>query len=173
MLSLENPSIKNGIIAGLITSGIVLVFYLINARMVFSVAGWVSTIVFIYFMVQSVKADKAELEFTSFGDALKPAFLTYVVGNLLYIIFYFVLLNYIAPDLLDIQKEIAMETIEKIGGLMGEDALEEALDEVDARTSEFGLSTALWSYAWGLIFPGFIIAAIIALIMKDRKPAEV
>ena len=171
-MDLENPSIKNGIIAGLASSGLVLILYLINARLVLSVASWITTLIFIYFMVQSVKADKAIMEYMSFGDALKPSFLTYVVGNLIYIIFYFVLLNFIAPELIDMQKDIAMEAMEKLGGLMGEDAMEEALDQLEAQSFNFNFTTALWSYAWGLIFPGFIIAVVIALIMKDRKPLE-
>ncbi len=169
-MDLENPAIKNGVFAGMIASGIVLLFYLLNARMVFTWASWVTTIIFIYFMVLSVKAEKSNLEHMSFNDALKPAFLTYVVGNLLYIVFYFVLLNFIAPELVDMQREIAMEAMEKLGGLMGEDAMEEAMDQIEARSFAFNLKTAAWSFAWGLIFPGFIISAVMALIMKDRNP---
>jgi len=169
-MDLENPAIKNGVFAGLAACGVVLLFYLANARMVFTWASWITTIIFIFFMVQSVKSEKAEAEFTSFNDALKPAFLTYVISNLLYIIFYYVLLNFIAPDLVEMQREIAMETIEKLAGIMGEDSVEEGLEALEAHDFSFGLGTAAWSFAWGLIFPGFIVAAIIALIMKDNKP---
>ncbi|NND08542.1 MAG: DUF4199 domain-containing protein [Saprospiraceae bacterium] len=169
-MDLENPAIKNGVYAGLAACGILLLFYLVKDRMVFTWASWVSTIIFIYFMVMSVRSEKAALEHMSFNDALKPAFLTFVVSNLLYITFYYVLLNFIAPDLVEMQRKIAMETMEKMGNLMGEDAMEEGIEALENHDFSFGLKTAALSFAWGLIFPGFIVSAIIALVMKDRKP---
>lgn len=170
VFDLENPSIKNGIIAGLAGAAVTLVCYLINPKWALTAASWITTPLFIVMMVLSVKADKEGQDFTSFSDALKPAFLTYVVANLLFTIFYYVLLNFIAPELIEIQKEIALEAIEKMQGFLGEEAAEAAIDQIQGRDFSFGLGTALWTFAWGLIIPGFIVAAIIALIMKDKKP---
>ncbi|NND34565.1 MAG: DUF4199 domain-containing protein [Saprospiraceae bacterium] len=172
MLSLENPAVKNGIIAGLATAGLILFFYLFNPRWVFSVASILTTILFIVFMVRSVKEEKSGLEFMAFNDALKPAFVTYVVANLIYIIFYYVLLNFIAPELVEMQREIAIETIEKMSGLIGEEGTEAALDQMDQQSFEFSLKSAALAFAWGLIFPGFIVSLIIAAIMKDKKPVD-
>ena len=171
MFTLENPAVKNGVIAGLSTAGIILLFYLINARWVFSVASILTTILFIVFMVRSVREEKLTLDFMAFNDALKPAFVTYVVANLIYIIFYYVLLNFIAPELIDMQREIAVETIEKMSGILGEEGTEAALDQMDERSFDFTLKSAALAFAWGLIFPGFIVALIIAAVMKDKKPA--
>lgn len=170
MWSLENPAVKNGILAGIGTAVYVLLLYLINARMVFGPASFITTVIFIVMMVRSVKAEKEVLEYTSFSDALKPAFLTYVIANLIYVIFYYVLVNFIAPDLLVMQKEMALEMLEKMSGFLGEEAMEKAAEELEARNSGFGIGTAIWTFAWGLIFPGFLIAAIIAIVMKDRQP---
>ncbi|MDH3652535.1 MAG: DUF4199 domain-containing protein [Saprospiraceae bacterium] len=172
MLDFDNPAIRNGVLAGIGASVIGLLLYLVNARMVFSLAGWITTALFIVLMVKSVRDHRSGIEYLSFSEAIKPAFITYVVGNLIYIIFYFVLLNFIDPGLLDIQKEIAMEAMEKFGSLMGEDTFEAAMEEVENRDWGFGIGTALWTYAWGLIFPGFIICLIIAAVMKDRKPID-
>lgn len=172
MWSLENPAIKNGIIAGIGSAVFVLLLYLVNPRWIFGFPSYITTIIFIVMMVQSVKAEKKLIDYTSFSDALKPAFLTFVVANFIYIVFYTILVNFIAPELLDIQKEITLEMIEKMSGLLGEDGLEAAVDEVEARDFDFGLKTASWTFAFGLIFPGFIIAAIIAAVMKDRRPLE-
>ncbi len=169
MWSLENPSIRNGILAGMISAGILFMLYLIKASWVFSPISFITTVVFIFLMVQSVKAEKSVREFTSFSDALKPAFLTYVVGHFLYIIAYFVLLNFVAPDLADMQREIAEKAIEKMGGLMGEEAMEAAIERLETESFDFTFGKALMSFGWGLIFPGFIIAAIIAAVMKDKR----
>lgn len=169
MWSLENPAVKNGILAGIGAAVYVLLLYLINARMVFGPASFITTVIFIVLMVRSVKAEKEVLEYTSFSDALKPAFLTYVIANLIYVIFYYVLVNFIATELLVIQKEMALEMLEKMSGFLGEEAVEKAVEEMEAR-SGFGIGTAIWTFAWSLIFPGFLIAAIIAAVMKDRQP---
>ncbi len=170
IFTLENPAIKNGVIAGLTGAAATLVCYLINPKWALTIASWVTTILFIYLMVQSVKADKEGQEYTSFGDALKPAFLTYVVANFLFTVFYFVLLNFIAPELQEVQKEVALEFVEWMTGLLGQQPPEEMIDEIQSRDYTFSISSALLSFASGLIIPGFIVAAIIALIMKDRKP---
>lgn len=169
---LENPAVKNGIIAGLASAAIILLFYLVSPRMVFTISAWITTILFIVFMVQSVKSEKSASEFTPFGEALKPAFLTYVIANLIYVIFYYVLFNFIAPELTGMQKEIAMEAMEKLGNLVGEDAMETAIDQLQTQDFTFTIKSAAWTFAWGLIFPGFIIAAIIALVMKDPTPTD-
>ncbi len=170
-MDFENPSVRNGIIAGIGASAITLLLYLVNERMVFSLSGWLTTILFIILMVRSVKEVKSGLEFMSFADALKPGFLTYVIGNLVYVIFYYVLLNFIDPGLVELQREIAVEAMEKLGSFLGEDTLETAMDEIEKRDFRFGLGTAALTYGWGLIFPGFIAAAIIAAVLKDRNPA--
>lgn len=172
MWSLENPAVKNGILAGIAAAVYVLLLYLINLRWIFGFPSYLTTVLFIFMMVQSVKAEKNILDFTSFSDALKPAFLTFVVANLIYIIFYYVLVNFIAPELLDIQKQISMEMIEKMSGFIGEEGTEAAIEQMESRDFDFGVKTAAWTFAFGLIFPGFIIAAIIAAIMKDRRPVE-
>ena len=172
MWSLENPAIKNGILAGIASAVFVLLLYLVNPRWIFGFPSYITTIIIIILMVQSVKAEKKTLEYTAFSDALKPAFLTFVIANLIYIIFYYVLVNFIAPELMDIQKEITMEMIEKMSGFLGEEGTETAIEQMEARNFDFGLKTAAWTFAFGLIFPGFIIATIIAAVMKDRKPVE-
>jgi uncharacterized membrane protein len=170
MWSFENPAIRNGVLAGIGASVYILLLYLVNAKMIFGAAAFVTTVIFIFLMVRSVKAEKQVSDHTSFSDALKPAFLTYVIANLIYIVFYYVLVNFIAPELMEMQKTMAMEMLEKMSGFLGEDAMEAAIEQMEARDFDFGIKTALWTFSWGLIFPGFIIAAIIAAVMKDRRP---
>ena len=62
MWSLENPAVKNGILAGIGAAVYVLLLYLINARMVFGPASFITTVIFIVLMVRSVKAEKEVLD---------------------------------------------------------------------------------------------------------------
>ncbi len=172
MWSLENPAVRNGIIAGILSAVVTLVCYLVNARWVFSISGWVSTLVFIAFMIQSVRAHRQTVDLLTFSEALKPAFLTYAVANLVYVVFYYLLFNFIASDLITLQKERAIEMIEKMSGFLGEAGSEKAIEALEEKGFGYGIGTALWTYAWGLILPGFPIAAVMALIMRQSTPRD-
>lgn len=173
IFDLENPAIKNGILAGIAGSALMLLFYLIKPRMVFGLAGWTVVALFVFLMVRAVKEYKSHIDYMSFSEALKMSFLTYVVGNLIYTLFFFVLMNYIDPGLLDLQREISIDAIEKLSGLLGEEGTEAALDALENQDWSFGVGKALQTYFMGLIIPGFIIALIISAVMKDRKPVQV
>ena len=82
-------------------------------------------------------------------------------------------MNYIDPGLLDLQREISIDAIEKLSGLLGEEGTEAALDALENQDWSFGVGKALQTYFMGLIIPGFIIALIISAVMKDRKPVQV
>ena len=58
--------------------------------------------------------------FLSFGEGLKSSFLTYMIGTLIGIIFTFLLLNYIAPDLLTLQKEASIAMANDMTSWMGD-----------------------------------------------------
>ena len=169
-MDLNGPTLKNAVTAGFLAVIVALLFYLFNTRSLFNVSGWIVFVLYIVYMVRSVRQEKSLMEWMSFGSAFKASFITYVVASLMYMIFYFVLLNFIDPDLQEMQKDIAIEAIEKMSGLIGEEGTEAALDKIE----EDNLNSpgrSLTSWAWGLIFPGAIISAIIGLVMKDKNPA--
>ncbi len=170
-MDLERPAVRNGVIAGLGTSCLALVLYLISALSFFAFAGILTTILVIIFMVRAVREERVDLDYLSFNGALNSAFVVYLIATLLYSIFYFVLFNFIDPTLIDIQKEILAEIFVGLGRFFGEDFVEQTMDALDARDQSYGLGTAIWLFVQQLI-PGFIIAAIIAAVMKDRKPVS-
>ena len=170
-MDFSNPSVRNGVICGLILVAYNLVLYIAGPRMIFSWMAWLSLVIYVVFMVRSVReAREGESEF-SFKQALKPSFITYLVASLMAMIFSYVLFNFIDPGLMDIQREKTMEMVEWMARFGGEDAVEAALEKVEGDDFSFGPLKAIQAYALGLIFPGFIIAAIISLIMR-RKPVE-
>jgi predicted membrane protein len=169
-MDLNGPTIKNAVTAGFIMVIIALLFYLFNTKSLFSVSGWIVFVLYIVFMVRSVSQEKSLVDWMSFGAAFKAAFVTFVIASLMYTLFYFVLLNFIDPDLQDMQKDIAIDAIEKMSGFIGEEGTEAALEKIeDQNLNSPGRTLTTW--AWGLIFPGAAISAIIGLIMKDKNPA--
>lgn len=168
---MENNGLKYGILAGLGAIAVSLGFYLVEEKMIFSVAGYVGWAIYLYCMYKATVDERAEMGgFMTFKEALKPAFLTFVVASFIYFVFYYVLFNFIDPNLAELQKEIAMESMQGMGGLMGEETLENMMEEMEKQDFQVGIGTVSLSYAISLIFPGFIFALIIALIAKKEQP---
>lgn len=176
MWSLENPAVKNGIIAGILSVVLILLVYLVKSSLLASGGFAISTLttaLFVYLMYLSTKAEKdATSEHFSFNDAVKPAFVCYVVGNVIYYAFYFVFLNYIAPEVLQMQQEMAIEMVDKLSGITGEEAAEQAVRDLEAKGVGFGLGQAAIGFLFSLIFPGFVVAAIIAATLRDPRPQQ-
>lgn len=168
---MKNAGIKYGLFYGGLSVAVFLVGYLINKRMLFS-PGFGPIISFVIPIICMVIAARKTREsqdgFMSFGEALSPTFLTYVVGSLIFTLFHYVMNHMIDPSLLDIGKEVAIEAIDKLSGMlsMDEDQLDMMKDAVEE--GESGLGSVLMGWAFSLIIPGFIIAAIMSAIMKKN-----
>src|SRR5690606_11238401 len=105
-----------------------------------------------------------------FKEGFKAAWLTFIIGVTIVNLFTYVLYNFIDPGLIDLAKEKTMEAIEKMGSLMGEDAMEASLEEIE-NSNPFGLPKVLLGILISFIFPGAFVAAIIAAV-KVRKRNE-
>ncbi len=172
IFDLENPAMKNGILAGIGGAVLMMLCYLVSDKLVFTLGGWAGGILTIVLMVVAVKQYKKMIDFLDFGEGLKMSFLTYVVSSLIGSIFYYVLVNYIDPGLIEVQREISIKTTESFERFMSEEDFEQALENVENQNWNWTLGKALLNYAFSLIF-GFIVALIISAVMKDRKPVQV
>jgi len=172
---MNNVGFKNGLFYGASAVGLYLVGYLINKRMLFS-PGFgpiISIVIPILFMVLAARATRQNQEgVMTFGESLSPTFLTYVIGSLIFTLFSFVMSHMVDPSLLDISKEVAIEAIDKVAGMLGlsGDELDEMKDAVEEGANA-SIGTTLMGWAFSLILPGFIIAAIISAIMKKNAVA--
>ncbi len=164
-------AVKWGVIAGLGAVVISLVGYLVSPKFFVTWASWLGFAAFIICMVKAAADDKEAMGgYMSWGQALKPTFLTYVIGSLISSIFVYVMFNFVDGSLVDVQKEIAVDTIEQLSGFLGEDGMEAAIDALDQQSFDMTMSTTLLGYAFGLILPGFPLAAIISAIMRKNRP---
>jgi hypothetical protein len=80
-------------------------------------------------------------------------------------------MNFIDPDLIVMAKEVSIEAIEKMSGLLGEDGVQAAIEKIE-NENPFGIQQTLMGIAITLVFPGALIALIIAAIMKKTNPEE-
>lgn len=166
---MENNGVKYGLLAGLGVVVYTLVLYLVNDTLIFGWASMLGMVIYIACMYKAGVDERSENGgFITFKEALKPTFLTYVIGSLIATIFTYLLFTVIDPGLMDLQNEIAAERIQSMSGMLGEEGVEEALKRLEEQGAMKISDTAL-GYAMMLIF-GFVIAAIISAIVKKKRP---
>jgi hypothetical protein len=171
---MNNKGLSNGLLAGLVGIIILLIGYFISQAFFMKYASYVVFVAYLYFMYMAVKQTREEQDgFISFGKALAPAFLTFVVGSFLVAVFQYVMYNFIDSSLLDALYDQSVEQIERMSGMLGEEGTEAALERLDEKGVSFGIGQVLLGYGFGLIIPGFIFALIIAAILKKEDKSGV
>ncbi len=174
---MNSPGVQNGIFVGLVMIVYNLVAWFINAELLFN---WVLALVvgiglYVFFMWRAGNAAKIENGgYLTFKQSLKPTFLTYVIGSLIGVLFTYVLYNFIDPTLNDMMLEKAIEVAEKMVKMFGgnEEAVEQAIAEVEEKGASMTIGTIVQNYLVGLIFPGFVLALIVSAIVKKNPPEE-
>ncbi|MEO1518872.1 MAG: DUF4199 domain-containing protein [Bacteroidota bacterium] len=168
-----NHAIKWGLIGGI---GIVLIDALLYIVDPYSLFGWWPMLEWLVYIPVMIKAGMDERDanggFMTWGEALKPTFLTFVVSSLLYTIFYYLLFNVIDPGLEDMQMEAMMEMADKMEAWIGEEGAEAMKEGIEEQDLSFTFSRACLTYATRLLFPGFIFAAITALVVRRNPPDD-
>ena len=167
---MENPSVKWGLIGGIGAVVITLILFIINSESIFGKLSFVSFLVYIIAMVKAGAEEKQNLGgFMTWGEALKPTFLSYAIATLIASIFMFVLGNFIDPSLNEIVQNKSIEIAEVFSSYIPEEEMEANVSKIQA-TDFFSVFEIGKQYFVGLIFPGFIIAAIISAIVKKNRP---
>ena len=176
IIEMTNHGVQNGIFAGLVGVVLYLLYWFINTDLLFNpVLGVVGIGIYAYFMWRASIATKEENGgFLTFKQALKPTFLTYVIGSLIAIIFTYLLYNFIDPTLNDMLQENAIKMGQKIAGWLGADetALEAIREQMEIEGLTMSIGQIIKSYLGGLVFPGFILALIVSAIVKKNPPQD-
>jgi len=166
-----NKSISGGLMLGaamIITS---LALYFISPTLFLSLKTWVILVVFIALLTKiGLDTRKANEGIMTFGDGFLSMFIGGAIAVLLCTIFEYIQFNFLDPGLMDLQKEIAIDSIEKLESFMGEDAVEAAMNEIEGK--EFNtMGQTMLAFVMRLVCPVAVFSAIIALIIKKDNPA--
>lgn len=169
---------NRGVINGLLFGGAALIIglalYLINKPLFLdpTIRFILSLALPITFMSKSALEKRRELNgFASFSEVLQPAYLTLIIGTVIFSIFQYIMMS-ADFELLEIQKTIAVESLESISGLAN--LSEENLADIremkpeDLKPTPKGL---LMGLSKNFIL-GFIIAVIIAFLIKRKNLAS-
>jgi len=94
--------------------------------------------IFLLILVKSgLDARKANDGVIAFGEAFKNMFVTGAIGVLLCTLFEYLHFNFISPELIEMQRELAIEAAEKVSELLGgfgeeyEEEMERQLETIE------------------------------------------
>ena len=168
---MEHPSVKNGVFGAAIAIIVYLIIWFISPKGYISYGSWIGFAIIIFFMYRAGKEARDMNEgFIDFGGIFKYLFITFVVMTFITAIFNYILFNFIDPGLVEINREIAVEAVEKVANALGN---EEMMDEMNEQLEEQSFDITPWKalqgWIFGLIF-GAIVAAIQGAIMKKKDP---
>lgn len=167
---MSNPSIKYGVYAGVILIVIDLVLYLVSPKAMIMASSYIALPIIVVSMILAVRDFKAENEgFASFKEAFTASWLTYLFTGLITSFFTYLLYNFIAPDLLELAIQISAEAIEKMKGMMGEEAYEAAMESMENK-NPMDLQSTLLSLPVKYIFAAVLALILAAAMKKDRDP---
>lgn len=169
MQTIPRTAIHYGLIGGMAAIAIGLLLYLMNTRGFISYGDWVQLIVFIATLVMAGNAYRSELGgYMNFKQGFSCMFITWAIAGFIYGVFYYLMYNIFDKGLLDLTKEIAVEMIEKMSNLMGEEVAEEAMEKIENEIN-FSMSSILQKYLMYLLVAA-PVSAVIALILRKNPP---
>ncbi len=162
----------NGLFLGVAMIISTYVIYLANKSLFFSSKS-ILLIIFILLIVKSgLEARTANGGYITFGQIFKNMFVTGAIGVAICTPFDYILMNFIDPGLIEIYRDLAVEsselTREFMVGLFGEVADAQVDREVEKieNSNPFSLSNTLKGFLIKMIAPVALLSALFGLILK-------
>jgi len=160
-----NLSIRYGILAGISVILYMLVFYWYDVKVMLGPSVfWSTTLLFIVGMFFAAREERKVREFMTFREVLPVAFVTYLVANLFFYDFLYILFNFVDSSLPELQRQVSLEAIQESGFT---EYVEEAIEEIEKMPAEFTLGQAFFDYVRSAIF-GFLLSLIIAGLVRNK-----
>lgn len=159
-----------GLVGGMACIALGMLYYLINVE---GFVRFVDNLILVTLgatLVMAVLAvRRMQHGLISWREGLTVGFLVWVLGNLLFSTFRFLLYKYFDTGLVEVYFQFVEEQFQQLGNM--DDAQLEQVEKAMEVMYPDRLSGAAFGYAVSLIFPGFFLAAIIALVLR-KKPVE-
>jgi hypothetical protein len=159
-----------GLIGGMACIALGMLYYLINVEGFVRFGDNLTLVTLGATLVMAVLAvRRMQAGLITWRQGLQAGFVVWVLGNLVFLGFRFLLYRYFDTGLVEIYLQNVEEQFQQFGGMDDAQAaeVEKAIDLM--RPDRF--SGAALNYAVSLIFPGFFLAAILALVLR-KKPSE-
>jgi len=169
---MQNHFLRFGLLFGLISIGLILVFYFLEPSLIFSALfGLISTIFIIILMRQSVHNKRTDQNGNiTFKDAFRESWLTYVVAVTIVTLFSFILTSYIDETLHDVSIEAKKEALITSANFLKlpEERLEAQLIKIENEEPN-SLGKTIFNLFINFIFGAFISLIIAFFLKKEDK----
>jgi len=167
----KSKALSYGLIAGLLTSLLMLFQYLGGIEWFNSPVGHLSTLFLVAFaVIAALGYRKANEGYMEFGEALKITFTVFAVGLLVQTVFAYILVNFIDPsfrEVVRVHDELAGEKILRGMGF-SDDQIDERM-QMQRKFDRFTVLGASLGYGLACIF-SFIFCLLISVIVRRSKP---
>lgn len=163
---MKNNIVKYGLIAGVGVIAYFLLFYFIDTKVMFSpYVNWGSVLIYLVFMfVACIQERKMRDEIYPFNQALRTAFGVFVITNLIYYIFNYILFN-LDPTLLITQKEVVIENMQWVGRLTNAEVAPEEIQKLRSEYRPVTFANSLFAFTYSLI-GGFGLSLLVAALAR-------
>ncbi len=155
--------IKFGSVAGAAVVLWLLLFYFMDKKLYFHFGvQWGVLPIYALAMYLACRSEARQTtELYAWQPALRTAFGTFVVTHLIAHVFYFVLLKFIDPGMINLQAEVFSEGLERSKNLLGEENAWKMKDQYQAEDFIPTFQKSAFAFTFGLI-GGFIMALAVA-----------
>jgi len=162
---MNNPIVKNGVLIGICGIVIGLLNYLfLGNGLVSGLMSLLSMAVYIIFMTRSGKEVRAsDGGFISFGKAFKTVFLTGLIGAAIGLVWTFIQMTFITPDMMADVMAIQEEKMLEQG------MSEEAIEGAQKWTNMFSSTSGMMMMGGAMIILGLIPSLIVAAVIKRDR----
>ncbi|HLO81917.1 MAG TPA: DUF4199 domain-containing protein [Chitinophagaceae bacterium] len=167
----SNILLQYGLISALVSLLVFVLMYIGGTEVIgspFALATWFIPIIIVVLALR--RAKKENNGFLEFREALKISFGVLVCSTLATSIFSYLLYHYIDPAFGERMVQLTMEKSQQFMEKLGtpQDAIDKAVKEMTFENL-FSFKKVFQGFMFGCIF-NFIVALIIAAIMKKKKP---
>lgn len=174
--TIKNPGMaRNALIHGLITGGLLILFYLLMYALGMLDQYVVQLVIYfvllaggMYYGTKTYR-DRHLNGFMSYNTALGSTFMIALWSGILYSLFTFLFLRFFDPGLVDVMLEQAEERILKMMPEISDSDLQTQLD-AQRRMMQSGMGY-LWSFI-GNIVVSLILALIVSIFLKREDPSH-
>lgn len=166
--------VKHGLMLGLVSILVTYILYFYDVKILLLAGSWIGMAIAVYFIVKVVSVTKAENGgFISLNEAFKAGWLTFVLGSFISSVFMFILVNYVDTALIDHIRNMQIDALMQTKDFLklSESQLNDQISTIQ-NTNPYGLAQIAIEIPVSFLFPGAVLAIIIAAIMKRNRPEK-
>ncbi len=171
-MAFHKSSTQNGLFLAVAMVVSALVTWFVDPAFYLTKKSFVLFFIFVLILAKAGKEAKAaQGGYITFGEAFKNMFVTGAIGVFFCTFFEYFMYNVIDPSLIDLQRDIALDSVETMKEMIGE-GYEELFEQIEegAEDQPIGtISTTIMQFITRLFAPAALMSAIIAIFIKKNN----